>query len=140
MTFSGEIRHYILDYISWRGWSMQFLQLPLKLSGCGAPMDLFSAAGDPALSHIRYLLDTIGTYRENSSSLCSFLTPDKSQPPWWRPTLFRAWPIVTTAGQWGNDEQFCWLSNGCIISSIVIKCTMLCTMSSKTVRSAHTRL
>ena len=65
MTFGGEIRHYILDFISWRGWSMQFLQLPLKFSGHGAPVDLFSAAGDPALNHrtinIEYLLDTIGT-------------------------------------------------------------------------------
>ena len=44
---------------------MQFLQLPLKFSGHGAPVDLFSAAGDPALNHrtinIEYLLDTIGT-------------------------------------------------------------------------------
>ena len=57
--------------------------------------------------------------------------PDKSQPPC-------AGPIVTTTGQWGNDQHFCWLSNGCIISSVVIKCIMLCTMSSKKVRRAHT--
>ena len=58
--------------------------------------------------------------------------PDKSQPPC-------AGPIVTTAGQWENDQQLCWLSNGCIISSIVIKCFMLCTMSSKKC-AAHTHV